>query len=184
MNLKEQISAVIKGDVADDGKTLAEYSHDASIFEIRPRIVVFPKDAEDIEALVRFVNDHPDLKLSLTPRSAGTDMTGGAIGTSIIVECDRYLNHLKEVGDGYAVTEPGVYYRDFEKQTLAKDWLLPSYPASREICTVGGMAANNSGGEKSLRYGKTENYIQALQVVLADGSACELKPLDKAALDR
>ncbi|HSD12949.1 MAG TPA: FAD-binding oxidoreductase, partial [Patescibacteria group bacterium] len=77
-----------------------------------------------------------------------------------------------------------VYYRDFEKATLAKGWLLPSYPASRELCTVGGMAANNSGGEKSLRYGKTERYVERVKAVLRDGREYEFGPLSRDALDR
>src|SRR6202042_3006864 len=73
-------------------------------------------------------------------------------------------------------------YRDFEKKTLEKGALLPSFPASRELCTVGGMVNNNSGGELSLRYGKTENFVTKLNVVLSDGSKCELKPLNKQEL--
>src|SRR6185369_15951449 len=64
---------------------------------------------------------------------------------------------------------PGMYFRDFDKETKKKDLELPSYTASREINTVGGMAANNSGGEKNLKYGKTARYVQELDVVMADG---------------
>ena len=51
--------------------------------------------------------------------------------------------------------QPGVWYRDFEKESLKRNLLMPSYPASRELCAVGGMVANNAGGELTLRYGKT-----------------------------
>ncbi len=181
MPLKDDIRALIKGDVADDDAALASRSRDASIFEVRPSLVVFPKDAADVKAVVRYAAAHPGV--AITPRSAGTDMTGGTLGESIIMDFTRYFTRIREVGDGYAVTEPGVYYRDFEKVTLAKGWLLPSYPASREICTVGGMAANSSGGEKSLRYGKTENFVETLRVVLADGNEYMLGALDRAQLD-
>src|SRR5512135_394440 len=111
-------------------------------------------------------------------------MTGGAIGESVVVEMTPHFGRIKEVGEGYAVVEPGVFYRDFEKATLEKGWLLPSYPASRELCTVGGMAANDSGGEKSLRYGKTENFVERLKVVLRDGREYDIGPLDRDALAR
>jgi FAD/FMN-containing dehydrogenase len=75
-----------------------------------------------------------------------------------------------------------VFYRDFEPETLKHGALMPTYPASRSLCTVGGMVANNSGGEKSLEYGKTENYVTALNVVFADGIERVVKPIDKAAL--
>ena len=108
--------------------------------------------------------------MSLTARSAGTDMSGGPLNDSIILDFMKYFNHILEVGEDYAVTEPGVFYRDFEKETLAKGLLLPSYPASRELCAMGGIVANNSGGEKSLSYGKTEKFVEELSVVLSDGN--------------
>ncbi|HVW71955.1 MAG TPA: FAD-binding oxidoreductase, partial [Candidatus Paceibacterota bacterium] len=84
---------------------------------------------------------------------------------------------------GYAVTQPGVYYRDFEKQTLAKHLILPSYPASRELCAMGGIVANNSGGERTLEYGKTEKYVEELDVVLSDGTQTRFKPLSPTELE-
>ncbi|HEX7651399.1 MAG TPA: FAD-binding oxidoreductase, partial [Candidatus Paceibacterota bacterium] len=103
----------------------------------------------------------------------------------------KYMNKVLEVStdelrpdgtSGYAVTEPGVYYRDFEKETLAKDLILPSYPASRELCALGGIVANNSGGERTLEYGKTERYIESMDVVLSDGSLATFGPLSPAEL--
>jgi len=169
------------------------YSHDASIFEIKPSVVVHPQNTEDLKNLVKWVvgNKNSNSELSLTARSGGTDMTGGALNDSIILDFTAHFNKILEVGHnlsageaGYAVTEPGVFYRDFEKETLSKDLLLPSYPASREICTVGGMVANNSGGEKSLRYGKTENYVEELHVVLSDGEDYVLKSLTPEELNQ
>ena len=188
MDLKGELQKFFKGDIADDRITLKKYSHDASLFEVKPSLVVFPKDAEDIKNLVRFSTASSaglasENKISLTPRSGGTDMTGGPLTESLVVDLARYFNRVHEVGDGYAVTDPGVYYRDFEKATLDKGWLMPSYPASREICTVGGMVANNAGGEKSLAYGKTENYVAELSVVLRDGQEHVIKPLSQSELE-
>ena len=182
----EEIKNIIKGEVSSDEKELASHSRDASIFEIKPKLVVYPKDSEDIKNLVKWVdkNKDSDKELSLTARSGGTDMSGGTLNNSVIVDFSAHLNRINDVGNDYAVVEPGVFYRDFEKETLKKNLLLPSYPASREICTVGGMVANNSGGEKSLRYGKTENYVQELSVVLSDGEEYLLKALTLKELEQ
>ncbi len=182
----EELKNIIKGEVSFDEKELSAFSHDASIFEVRPKVVVHPKDPDDIKNLVKWVvaNKNSNKELSLTARSGGTDMTGGALNDSIIIDFTTHFNRVLEVGDNYAVTEPGVFYRDFEKETLKKNLLLPSYPASREICTVGGMVANDSGGEKSLRYGKTENYVQELNVVLSDGEEYILKALTPEELEQ
>lgn len=181
--MKDEIIKLIKGDVDVSVATLSTFSHDTSLFEVIPEMVTFPKDTEDISALVRYVqeknkeNTEGINKLSLTARSAGTDMTGGPLTQSIVVECMRYINNFISIGDDYAVVEPGMFYRDFEKETLKHGLLLPSYTASREICAVGGMAANNSGGEKNLMYGKTERYVRKLKVVLDDGSVEEFHTL-------
>ncbi|MEK9186263.1 MAG: FAD-binding oxidoreductase, partial [Patescibacteria group bacterium] len=121
---------------------------------------------------------------SLTARSAGTDMTGGPLNESIILDFTKHFSQIGEVCGEEITAEPGVYYRDFEKKTLEKGMMMPSYPASREICAIGGMVANNSGGEKTLYYGKTENYVEKIKVVLSDGNEYEFEKLDKLELDK
>lgn len=186
-NLLSSLKNIIKGDVETDSQTLNLYSHDASLFEVEPQAVVFPKDVEDVKNLVKFVNQNKRVysSLSLTARSAGTDMGGGSINDSIIVEFNKYFNHIKNVSDYAAISEPGVFYRDFEKETLRHGLIFPSYPASKEICAIGGIVNNNSGGEKSLEYGKTEKYVEELKVILSDGNEYIFKPLnDKELQDK
>lgn len=186
-DLQAKLKSIVKGDVLSDSQTIEQYSHDASIFELKPKAVVFPKDTSDIKALVKFVkeNKKSEPSLSLTGRSAGTDMGGGPLSESIIVSFGKYFNHIKSVDkeSRSAISEPGVFYRDFEKETLKKGLIFPSYPASRELCAIGGIVNNNSGGEKSLAYGKTENYVEKLKVVLSDGNEYEIKKLNKSELD-
>ena len=184
-NLETDLRKVMKGDVDLSELTLEEYSHDTSLFVVKPEIVTFPKDEDDVRALVGYVNktNASGATLSLAARCAGTDMTGGSLTSSIVVEFVRYFNKLISIGNMVAVVEPGMYYRDFEKETLKQGLLLPSYTASREICTVGGMAANNSGGEKNLMYGKTERYVKKLRVVLNDGSIEEFHEMSRSALE-
>ncbi len=176
----EALKVGFKGDVLADEDTLREYSRDASIFEVKPSVVVFPKDTEDVEHLVRFVKNNPGL--SLTGRAAGTDMTGGPLTTSIVVSFTKYLNHIKAIDTDHAVVEPGVYYRDLEKVMNEKGVMYPSYPASKSLCAMGGIIANNSGGEKSLVYGQTVDHVRKLNVVLADGNTYEFKKLNKLEL--
>lgn len=182
--LIEELKQTFKGDIATDEQTLSDYSHDASLFEVKPQIVVFPKNEEDVQNLIKFVSkhksEHPNL--SLTGRSAGTDMGGGSIGEGIIVAFSKYFNNTPIVKGNIATTQPGVFYRDFEKETLKQNLIFPSYPASRELCAMGGIFNNNSGGEKSLQYGKTEDYVRRVKVVLRDGNIYEFKPLTEQEL--
>ena len=195
--LINELKKIVKGEVLADGETLKKYSRDASLFEVKPQVVVFPKDVEDVKELVNYVTlrqTQGASRLSLTPRSAGTDMSGGALGESVVLDFTKYFNRIKEIGylpvknwkevDGYAIVEPGVYYRDFEKEAMKHNLLLPSYPVSKEICAVGGMVGNNSGGEKTLAYGKTEDYVMELKAVLSDGNEYDIKPLTRDQLDK
>ena len=175
------------GEVDDSRETRDVYSHDASMFELVPQVVVYPKDSQDVRKLVTHVVQEKRAKhthISITPRSAGTDMSGGAIGQSIVMDMTRHFNRTVSVDEASARVQPGVHYRDFEVETFKHGALLPSYPASRELCTVGGMVANNSGGEKSLEFGKTEKFVEQLRVVLADGNEYTIKPLTKKELDK
>ena len=191
MSLKEQIKSIITGDVEDSAEAIASHARDASLFEIKPELVVYPKNADDVLKLVAFVaaekktNPH----ISITPRSAGTCMAGGSLNDSISLDGMRYLTTMGEVTpvssyqmqphfwnakpvtiSGEVTAQPGVYYHDFEPKTLAKDLLLPCFTASKSINAMGGMIGNNSGGELSLNYGKTQDYVKEVDVVFADGS--------------
>jgi len=167
-------------DLYKDEETLGKYSTDSSIFEIRPLGVFYPKNSEDISTTVKYAAQN---NLSITPRSAGTDMTGAAIGEGIILDVSKYMNKLISLEET-AVVQPGMFYRDFEAETLKKGLLLPTYPASREICTVGGMVANNAGGELELTYGPINKYVKKLKVVLSDGNEYTFTALNKAQLNK
>tara|TARA_B100000508_G_scaffold36168_3_gene28006 strand:+ start:4533 stop:6179 length:1647 start_codon:yes stop_codon:yes gene_type:complete len=182
MDIVKLLSTSIEGEVVSDSTTLEEYSEDTSIFRIMPTCVVSPKHVADIKALITVANDNPGT-FSLTARSAGTDMSGGPLTDSVVVSFLEHFNNIISVEEDYATTQPGVMYRDFEKTTLEKGLLLPCYTASRELNTVGGMVANNSAGEKSLTYGKTERYVQSLKVILSDGNEYEFCKLTRTELE-
>ncbi len=185
-DLKRHIEEIIQGEVDDSEDTRALYSHDASLFEMKPELVIAPKNSRDVENIVTYVATHKqnNPELYITARSAGTDMSGGAIGESLMVDFTKHFNRVESVTKDEAHVQPGVYYRNFEPHTLLKGVLMPSFPASRELCTVGGMVANNSGGELSLKYGKTLNFVNELKVVFSDGNEYTVKPINKKELDK
>ena len=193
VDLKSALADAMRGEMADDAETLTKMSRDTSLFTRMPSVVVYPVDSNDVSEIVRVVGAERKrgAEVSLVARAAGTDMSGGPLTTSVVVSFTEHMNRMGDVNvgrttsyiDGYAVTEPGVYYRDFEKATLEKGLILPSYPASRELCAMGGIVANNAGGERTLKYGKTEKYVEELDVVLSDGSIATFKGLDAVELE-
>jgi FAD/FMN-containing dehydrogenase len=183
----EQLRSVFNGDMYTDPVVLKEYSRDASVCEIIPQVVLCPKTIEDVKSIVKFVSSNPGL--SITVRAAGTDMSGAAIGESIILDVNKYIQGIVSWGtigknEAEITVLPGTFYRDFEKETMSKGFFLPSYPASKLINTVGGMVGNNSAGEKTLTYGQTEKYVKSLKVILRDGNEYFVKPLNKIELDK
>ncbi|HVZ75883.1 MAG TPA: FAD-binding oxidoreductase [Candidatus Paceibacterota bacterium] len=186
-SLADDIKKVVKGEVDDTSATREAFSRDASLFVEKPEVVVAPKDAADICALVKFVTERkkvPKTHLSLTARAAGTDMSGGPLTDSVVLDMTKHFDKVISVGSMQAVVEPGVYFRNFDKETQKQNLELPSYTASRELNTVGGMVANNSGGEKNLKYGKTARYVEELEMVLADGEVHTLRNLEGEDLKR
>lgn len=203
IDFKTELAKFFKGDIDTTDETLSKYSHDASIFEMRPQVVVYPKDSEDIQNLVQWVNDnkqaHPEL--SITARAAGTCMSGGPINESIIMDFMRHMNKIHEVKrvspyvitpmfptaeqcivTGEAIVEPGIFYRDFEPETAKLGLVLPTYTASKSVNALGGMIGNNSAGELTLRYGQTADYVRSLNVVLSDGHEYIFRPITRREL--
>jgi len=121
--------------------------------------------------------------MSLTARAAGTDMSGGPLTDSIVVDFTKYFNKIHHVDSKQGIVDPGVFYRDFEIETLQHNAILPSYTASKDLNTVGGMVANNSAGEKSLTYGKTERYTRVVKMVLQDGIEYTFTKLNREELE-
>ncbi len=176
----------INGEVSTALTDRRAVRHDASVFELTPDVVVRPKTVSDIEQVIKFVFNHKMLhpKLSITARSAGTDMSGGAIGSSIVLDMTAHLHGITSLDGNLLSVLPGTYVRDIDPFLLKAGQQLGSAPASRGLCTIGGMVGNNSGGEQSLRYGNTDRSVRSLQVVLADGNTYTVKPLTKKQLER
>lgn len=178
-----------KFDIKRDEKTLEKNSIDASIFRIVPSGVFAPSDKNE---LVKFVNEvikikkeNPNEKISISSRSAGTCMSGGSLTPDLLISFTENLNNIIKIDKKNKTIEiePGVYYRDMERETLKNGLILPSYPASRELCAIGGMIGNNAAGEKTFKYGKTDKYIEEIEMICADGKTYNFKEISGPVLD-
>lgn len=164
----------------NDPKILEAYSRDASLFKVKPKFVATPKNVAEIQELITYAKAHGE---SLTVRAGGSDMSGGPLSESIVLDIKNFnkigaIHTLPRGGLGEMgiTVEPGAFYRDFEKLTLEKGLILPCYTASKNMAALGGMIANNCAGEKTLRYGKMENFIVESKWLFADGKEYTIKP--------
>lgn len=185
--LLSTLRGTLAGDVSVKEDDIRYYSTDGGVFELEPTAIVFPKDANDVSTLVKETDKIHKIgsdKVSLTARGNGTDQGGGPINTGIIVDFMRYMNQILEIGDDYVIVQPGCLYGRMQNELKKRGRYLPPYPASIEICTIGGAVANNSAGEKTVKYGSTRDYVEAIQVVLADGSVTWLHAVNSAQMEQ
>lgn len=180
-----------QGDIKSDTHERALHATDESIFYIEPELVLYPHDHKDIALAVKTAREvstteHP---IELTARAAGTGLSGGSLNTGVIVDVTKHMTTIygSEPNDEGAVVyeiDPGVLYRDLETHMNQDGVYIPSFPASKDICTVGGMVANNAAGPDSYQHGHTAEYVEALDVVLHDGRQYHITPLEWTDFER
>ncbi len=172
--LRERLEAVVGRDgVFSDPSDLLLYQYDASDEAIaginRPDVVVLPRTAEQVAAIVRIARE---AGVPVTPRGAGTGLAGGALAArgGIMIVLTR-MTRVVEINqdDRYAIVEPGVINLDLSQTTKPLGYFFAPDPSSQRSCTIGGNIANNSGGPHCLKYGVTSNHILGLEVVLPSG---------------
>ena len=160
--------------VRDDAPALTAYAVDASMYKIVPAAIVLAESEQDIERVVHYAVHSG---VPLTPRAAGTNLTGSAIGSGIILDVSR-LNRIVEVNreEQWARVQPGIVLAELNKR-LARDGLMfgPD-PSSGDMCKLGGMLANNSAGPHTLRYGSVKDNVHALRICLQTGHWLDARP--------
>ncbi|MGH7255831.1 MAG: FAD-binding oxidoreductase, partial [Nitrospirales bacterium] len=150
--------------VRDDVPTRIAYAVDASIYKLVPLVVVLAESEDDIEAVVQHAQR---TGTPVTPRAAGTNLTGSAIGTGIILDVSR-MNRVLAVDRErrLARVQPGVVFAELNTQLASSGLMFGPDPSSGEMCKLGGMLANNSSGPHTLRYGSVKDNVEALRIRL------------------
>ena len=176
----------LRGEVMDSKDARIYFSNDNSILTLTPTIVAYPKNENDVRKAARFswqLAERGRL-LPITSRGSGTDQTGAAIGSGLVLVFPAHMNQLVELDtkSGVVTVEPGINYGKLQQSLKTHGLFLPAYPASLEYSTIGGAIGNNAGGEKSVKYGDTRESVKSLRVVLANGEVIETKPLNKREL--
>lgn len=176
------------GEVTASADARKHFSTDNSIFTVNPTVIVYPRNEHDVRKTARFAWQLAERGriLPITARGAGTDYTGAAIGAGIIVAFPAHMNRIVQLDTktGNTVVEPGLMYGRLQQTLHTHDRFVPAYPASIEYSTIGGAVANNASGEKSYKYGSTEDYVKELRVVLANGEVISTARLTKRELSK
>ncbi len=152
-----------------DARIRAAYAEGAGIYRIVPKAVAIPQDTAELAALVRWARD---TGTPLIPRGAGSGMPGGNVGAGVIVDLSRGFTELN-VDPHTRIARAGASVTWAQVTDAAKPYglRLPPDPSSGAFATSGGMVATNAAGPRTVRYGSVRRWIDAVEIVGADGEA-------------
>jgi len=167
----EELRRVVgKEHVIDSSNDLRIFERDASIEGCAPDAVVLPANAAEVSAVIKIASKN---RIPVVPRGAGTGLSGGAVtihgGIALQVTRMRKILEIDPVAQT-ALVEPGVVNQELSLVAATHRLFYAPDPSSQKACTIGGNAAENSGGPHCLYYGVTTNHVLGMEVVLADGS--------------
>jgi FAD/FMN-containing dehydrogenase/Fe-S oxidoreductase len=156
-------------DVDDSTLTRALYSSDASLYRLVPQVVVRPRHRDELLAVLDAAHA---TGAPVTMRGAGTSIAGNAVGTGIVVDTLRHLNHVLAIDPEArtAVVEPGVVHADLQRAAAPYGLRFGPDPSTHTRCTIGGMIGNNACGSRALGYGRTVDNVVAMDVAHGPGA--------------
>ncbi|MDD4802817.1 MAG: FAD-linked oxidase C-terminal domain-containing protein [Syntrophomonas sp.] len=170
---KELTDMLGKDALLSEELDLMYYSYDSSFFTklqpASPYAVVFPKSTEDVQKIMQFAYQND---VNVIPRGAGTAETGGSIALEggIVMDLSKWDEILEvDAKNMQTIIRPGVVHAKLNEELAKFNLFFPPDPGSSQMCTVGGMVANNASGLRAVKYGTTEQYVLGLEVVMPNG---------------
>ena len=171
--LERALTNALEGEVRFDAFTRGRYANDASIYQIMPAGVAFPRSDADVQAALTIAAEHGTPVIA---RGAGTSQNGQPIGAGLILDFSLHLNGLVafDAEARTAVVRPGMVLEHLNARAKKDGLFFPVEPSTQSRCTLGGMTGNNSSGARSLRYGKTVDNVVSMRALFHDGEAFAL----------
>ncbi|SDS58133.1 FAD/FMN-containing dehydrogenase [Nocardioides scoriae] len=162
-------------DVDDSDLARSLYASDAGLWRVAPQVVVRPRHTDEIQAVLGVVRE---TGVPLTMRGAGTSIAGNAIGAGIVLDTTRHLHDVLSIDAEARVAhvQPGAVHASLQRQAVPLGLRFGPDPSTHTRCTVGGMIGNNACGSRALGYGRTVDNIEAMTVLLADGTVVRTGP--------
>jgi FAD/FMN-containing dehydrogenase/Fe-S oxidoreductase len=170
------LAPLIEGEVRGDAYTRHLYSSDASMYAIEPLAVVLPRTTDDVAAVITVARE---LGVPVLPRGGGTSLSGQAVGRAIVLDFSRHMSEVVAIDPDarQAVVQPGVVQDQLNRAAAGLGLMFGPDTSTSNRATIGGMIGNNSAGSHSVLYGSTVDHVEALEVVLSDGSRASLAAL-------
>jgi len=155
----------ILGQVISSKSKLEKYSEDRSPYKITPKMAVIPKNSNDVIEIVKFSKKN---NISITPRAAGSNTSGSAVGKGIVIDFSK-MNLIEWIKGKNAKVGPGVVYNDLNSKFEKNGYFIPYNPSSKKFSMIGGNFATNAGGLSSLKYGSFDSLVKSVEFVDSNG---------------
>lgn len=178
--LARRLRTVLRGDVLFDAASRGRYASDASIYQIEPVGVVVPADEADVFAAIDLARE---MRVPVLPRGAGTSLCGQSVGEALVIDHSRHLNAITAF-DPQAMTievQPGIVLDRLNAFLEPHGLWFPVDISSSAQATLGGMAATNAGGARSIVHGNMVHNVLGIDAILSDGTAEHFGPFGAAA---
>lgn len=175
---KSALDLKLKEKVRWDSVTLQLYSTAACFYDITPLAVVIPENIDDIKNVIEVCRR---FKVPVLPRGAGSSLSGNAVGEAVILDLTLHFKTIHEVNDHNVKCDVGVVLNDLQDKLKIQNKKFAPDPSSGNICVIGGMLGNNSGGPHTLKHGNMYKHVSEVNVVLSSGELFSAKniPLDE-----
>jgi FAD/FMN-containing dehydrogenase/Fe-S oxidoreductase len=174
--LERRLRAEISGGVLFDAFSRGRYATDASHYQITPVGIVLPKSVAEAERAIAIARQEG---ISVLARGGGTSQCGQTVNSSLVIDCSRHLDRMLDldVAGRRCAVEPGIVLDELNRALKPHGLWFPVDISTASRATIGGMAANNSCGARSLRYGTMRDNVLAIDAVLADGTTAHFGPI-------
>src|SRR5258707_1964239 len=172
-SLKLELARQLEGEVRFDAGTRAAYATDASNYRQVPVGVVIPRHEGDVVAALTIARENA---MPILARGGGTSLAGQACNAALVLDFSKYMNHVVAIDPDARVAQvkPGLVQSHLNSELGSHRLFFAPDPSTKDRCTIGGMIGNNSCGAHSAAYGKTVDNVEALEVVLYDGTRMTL----------
>jgi FAD/FMN-containing dehydrogenase/Fe-S oxidoreductase len=171
------LRAVTRGEVRFGLHDRMLYSTDASLYQVEPLGVVAPASAGEIPGIVAYCSRHG---LPMLPRGGGTSLAGQCVNRAVVIDVSAHCADLRSVDAGarQCVVGPGITIDDLNDELAAggHDLFFAPDPSTSRHCNIGGAIGNNAAGTRSIRYGRTAENLESVDLVLASGETARLGP--------
>ncbi len=169
--IQDDLRGLIDGEVRCDDVFLQLFAGDASVYEIKPLGVVYPRSVADVSACVQYAADK---SLPIHARGAGTGVAGESLGSGLIVDFSVHLRRTIRIEEDRVRVQTGLVHERLNAQLRRLSRQFSPDPATSAITTIGSMLAVDAAGSHRLKYGSTRRHVHTMQIVLANGHVLEV----------